>query len=128
MASKENPGVELDKVDQAPDNNIEDGGESGMTKAKWLACLALGLSYTTAFQQGACLGAIVKSIDEALGVCFCLVSCATTDRRQPTTYYNWMISASTISTSVSLPLAGGLSDIFGRRWFVIIGCVIGIIA
>jgi MFS family permease len=48
--------------------------------------------------------------------------------QQPTTYYNWMISASTISTSVSLPLAGGLSDIFGRRWFVIIGCIIGIVA
>src|ERR1700761_4186016 len=39
----------------------------------------------------------------------------------PTTYYNWILSASTISTSVSLPLAGGLSDIFGRRWFLIIG-------
>jgi hypothetical protein len=71
MASKEKPGVELDNAAQAPENNIdtEDEGESGMTRAKWLACLALGLSYTTAFQQGACLGAIVKSIDEALGVC-----------------------------------------------------------
>ena len=38
-----------------------------MTRAKWLALIALGLSYTTAFQQGACIGAIVKSIDEALG-------------------------------------------------------------
>lgn len=42
-------------------------GETHMTKAKWLACFALGLSYTTSFQQGACLGSIVKSIDEALG-------------------------------------------------------------
>jgi hypothetical protein len=41
--------------------------EPRMTKAKWLACLALGISYTTAFQQGATVGAIVKSIDEALG-------------------------------------------------------------
>jgi hypothetical protein len=41
--------------------------EPRMTKAKWLACIALGISYTTAFQQGATLGAIVKSIDEALG-------------------------------------------------------------
>lgn len=39
----------------------------------------------------------------------------------PTTYYNWILSGSTISTSVSLPLAGGLSDIFGRRYFLIIG-------
>jgi hypothetical protein len=47
--------------------NDQGEGEARMTKAKWLACFALGLSYTTAFQQGACLGAIVKSIDEALG-------------------------------------------------------------
>ncbi|KAF1986553.1 MFS general substrate transporter, partial [Aulographum hederae CBS 113979] len=39
----------------------------------------------------------------------------------PTTYYNWMVSANTITTAVSLPLAGGLSDIFGRRWFLIVG-------
>jgi hypothetical protein len=54
---------------EKPDIDPEDEGESGMTRAKWLACFALGLSYTTAFQQGACLSAIVKSIDEALGVC-----------------------------------------------------------
>jgi hypothetical protein len=42
-------------------------GELHMTRAKWLAILSLALLYTTSFQQGACLGAIVKSIDEALG-------------------------------------------------------------
>jgi hypothetical protein len=41
--------------------------DSRMNKAKWLALFALGLSYMTAFQQSACIGAIVKSIDEALG-------------------------------------------------------------
>jgi hypothetical protein len=65
MASKEKTSVEIHDAARA-----EDEGESHMTRAKWLACLALGLSYTTAFQQGACLGAIVKSIDEALGVGF----------------------------------------------------------
>jgi MFS family permease len=39
-----------------------------------------------------------------------------------------MLSAITVSTSFALPLSGGFSDIFGRRWFVLIGCVIGIIA
>jgi hypothetical protein len=38
-----------------------------MTTQQWLAILALALSYMTAFQQGACSAAIVKSIDEALG-------------------------------------------------------------
>lgn len=31
-------------------------GEEGMTRAKWLALVALGIGYTTAFQQGACIG------------------------------------------------------------------------
>jgi hypothetical protein len=30
--------------------------EEGMTRAKWLALIALGIGYTTAFQQGACIG------------------------------------------------------------------------
>jgi MFS family permease len=39
-----------------------------------------------------------------------------------------MLSATTISSSIALPLAGGLSDIFGRRWFMISGSLIGVIA
>jgi hypothetical protein len=76
MTNNEKAGVELDNI--ARENgepDTEDEGEIGMTRAKWLACLALGLSYTTAFQQGACLGAIVKSIDEALGVSLLSASC-----------------------------------------------------
>jgi hypothetical protein len=50
-----------------PQVTTELEGDSRMNKAKWLALFALGLSYMTAFQQGACIGAIIKSIDEALG-------------------------------------------------------------
>jgi hypothetical protein len=62
------------RVDARPDGSSsrdstdEGDGEQRMTKAKWLAILALGLGYTTSFQQGACLGSIVKSIDSALGM------------------------------------------------------------
>ncbi|TLD36410.1 Neutral ceramidase B [Venturia nashicola] len=89
--------------------SIDDEGESRMNKEKWLALFALGAAYMTAVQQGACIGMIVKSIDIALG---------------PTTYYNWLLSASHITSTISLPLAGGLSDIFGRRWFMISGGLI----
>jgi len=41
--------------------------ELRMTRAKWLACAALCISYTTAFQQNACTAAIVKHIDAELG-------------------------------------------------------------
>ena len=41
--------------------------ETRMTKAKWLACIALCVSYTTAYQQSACTAAIVKHIDSQLG-------------------------------------------------------------
>jgi MFS family permease len=103
--------------------------EPRMTKAKWLACIALGISYTTAFQQGATLGAIIKSIDIALGLSEDISHLdILTNSLGPTSYYNWMLSASTVSTSIALPLSGGFSDVFGRRWFVILGCVIGIIS
>lgn len=46
----------------------------------------------------------------------------------PTTYYNWLLSASHITSTISLPLAGGLSDIFGRRWFMIFGGTIQTVA
>jgi hypothetical protein len=42
--------------------------QTTMNKEKWLACIALCLAYTTAFQQNSCTGAILKQIDEALGM------------------------------------------------------------
>jgi hypothetical protein len=41
--------------------------ETRMNKAKWLACVALCLAYTTAYQQNSCTSAILKHIDEKLG-------------------------------------------------------------
>jgi MFS family permease len=37
-----------------------------------------------------------------------------------------MLTAYTIAVSVSLPISGGLSDIFGRRRFVMVGCGISL--
>jgi hypothetical protein len=54
-------------LDSSEDKVNNGAGEQRMTRAKWLACIALAVSYTTSFQQAACLGAIIKSIDEALG-------------------------------------------------------------
>jgi hypothetical protein len=41
--------------------------QTTMNKTKWLACIALCFSYTTAFQQNSCTAAIVKHIDTELG-------------------------------------------------------------
>lgn len=38
-----------------------------------------------------------------------------------------MLSGYTISVSVMYPLSGGLSDIFGRRWFFIVGSFISLV-
>lgn len=45
----------------------------------------------------------------------------------PTNYYEWLYEAGTITNSLALPLAGGLSDIFGRRWFFIIGALFSLL-
>lgn len=54
-----------DSSDEAP--AVGDGSEGRMTKAKWLACIAMCLSYTTAYQQNACTAAIVNHINAELG-------------------------------------------------------------
>jgi hypothetical protein len=59
----------------APRSDSEDEpplarAQTTMTKTKWLACIALCLCYTTAFQQNACTSAIVKHIDAELGMSF----------------------------------------------------------
>jgi hypothetical protein len=61
----------IEKGDSGSDTS-KGNAHSGqtMTKAVWLACIALGLSYTTAFQQNACTAAIVKHIDAELGQYF----------------------------------------------------------
>lgn len=86
--------------------------DTSMNKAKWLACVALCLAYTTAYQQNACTSAILKHIDEKLGVYHDQVAIyqVYSSFLGPTTYYNWMLTAYTISVSISLPISGGLSD------------------
>jgi len=104
----------------APSNDASDtlstsSAESGptrMTRAKWLACIALGLGYTTTFQQLACTGSIIRHIDAELG-------------HSP--QHNWMLAAYTLCLAVCLPLTGGLSDIFGRRYFFMGGCLVSLV-
>jgi hypothetical protein len=59
------------KDDNATDdtsNNVEAEPESTrMSRATWLAAIALGMSLTTAIQQQASTASIVKHIDAALG-------------------------------------------------------------
>jgi hypothetical protein len=57
-----------DKADISSDDDDVARPQKTMTKAIWLACIALCLSYTTAFQQNSCTAAIVKHIDAELGM------------------------------------------------------------
>jgi hypothetical protein len=79
QSDKPIPGVEYYKdngtttqVERASSSSTNNVGErqQTMTKAVWLACIGLGLAYTTAFQQNACTTAIVKHIDDELGMSF----------------------------------------------------------
>jgi hypothetical protein len=53
-----------ESVDETPEETSE---TRTMNLTVWLACIALGLSYTTAIQQQASTASIVKHIDIALG-------------------------------------------------------------
>ncbi|KAF2664163.1 MFS general substrate transporter [Microthyrium microscopicum] len=106
--------TQLEHASSSDSNGVQEdsNGIGGISRAKWLAIIALCLSYTTTVQQNACTAAIVKHIDAELG---------------PTNYYNWILSAYSISVSVALPLAGGLSDIFGRKPFFLVGTLIALV-
>lgn len=57
------------RPDSEDDNGIPfDEPEAAMTSTMWLACIALCVCYTTAFQQHMCTSSIVKHIDAALGL------------------------------------------------------------
>jgi len=60
------PQVDAADISSNDDDNIV-RPQKTMTRAVWLACIALCLSYTTAFQQNSCTAAIVKHIDAELG-------------------------------------------------------------
>jgi len=49
------------------DIDADGPGESGMTKAKLLAIIALALSYMTSMQQSNCTASIMRQIDIRLG-------------------------------------------------------------
>jgi hypothetical protein len=65
-----NEKVIVENIDDVSSRNevILQRTETTMNKAKWLACVALCLAYTTAYQQNACTSAILKHIDEKLGM------------------------------------------------------------
>jgi hypothetical protein len=68
MSDKDNTRPQLEKADVSSNDEDEIARpQKTMTKAIWLACIALCLSYTTAFQQNSCTAAIVKHIDAELG-------------------------------------------------------------
>jgi MFS family permease len=80
-------------------------------------------------QQNATTAAIVKHIDAELGIYTThqkILGEFVLQFQGPTTYYNWILSSYTIATAIALPLSGGLSDIFGRRPFFIVGCCISL--
>jgi hypothetical protein len=60
--------AQVERASSDSSNNTPAGKQPTMTKAIWLACIGLGLAYTTAFQQNACTSAIVKHIDDELGI------------------------------------------------------------
>jgi hypothetical protein len=54
-------------TDDASNDTDVEPESTGMSKATWLAAIALGMSLTTAIQQQASTASIVKHIDAALG-------------------------------------------------------------
>lgn len=88
----------------------EEGGELKMTWRTWLAMLSFQLGYMSDVFVLSMASSVLGEINRDIG---------------PSDSYAWMAAAQTLGAAVMSPSVGRLSDIFGRRNFLLIGNVIG---
>ncbi|KAH0841486.1 hypothetical protein AYO21_07079 [Fonsecaea monophora] len=86
----------------------------------WLAVVSMGWLYIVSLATFLCLVPVITIINEDVG---------------PSPEYSWMANAWTVAAGTGIILTGALSDLVGRRWFIIgcgiaaiIGCILGITA
>ncbi|KIW76454.1 hypothetical protein Z517_11200 [Fonsecaea pedrosoi CBS 271.37] len=105
-----------DHVDVPPnspdDSNVSLWRELRAIKwKKWLVIISLGFIYNMGISIYLCLSPIIGIINADIG---------------PDPAYSWLPTCWTVATGVGLIVAGTLSDVLGRRWFVIGTGVLGV--
>lgn len=94
------------------DHEPEDGSAFKMTWQLWLAMASFQLGYMSTLFSTSMTSTIMSEINADIG---------------PSTSYTWMAYAQLFCTAVLCPSFGRLSDIYGRRNFLIVGNIIGAI-
>ncbi|KAF4447577.1 trichothecene efflux pump [Fusarium austroafricanum] len=99
-------------VAQLHSDQDTDGSDFKMTWQKWLAMASFQLGYMSDVFVLSMASSILQEINRDIG---------------PDANFAWMATAQILGAAVISPTIGRLSDIFGRRNFLIIGNIIGAI-
>lgn len=102
----------VDMVTPPPKDNLL-GRLVGSKIARFLAIGSLMLTYNASLAGAFLTGSVITAINAELG---------------PNPAYPWLGTATTVAAGASCVLLGTLSDLLGRRWFMIITCSFGILA
>lgn len=92
--------------------SAENDGEFEMTIGKWLAIVSFQLGFLSDVFALTMVGAALLTINRDIG---------------PSDNFTWMVTAQIVGQSVLAPQCGRFADIFGRRKFLLVGNVIGIV-
>jgi len=93
-------------------HHIDSEDDFKFTFGMFLACLSLLTGYMAAVFCIQMVSAILTTINADIG---------------PSTSFSWLATAQIVPVGVFGPLVGRLSDIYGRRKFLIIGNILGLI-
>lgn len=113
------PVLETGKVDSvlhvedaSADTGHDDDEDWKLTPGKFLAMLAFQLGYLSDVFALSMISSLLEPINRDIG---------------PSPNYTWMVTSQIIGAAVLAPVTGRLSDIFGRRNFLLLGNCFGII-
>jgi MFS family permease len=111
-----NNGTTVEQVEKATSQGLSyqepEDGDFQMTWQLWLAIMSFQLSYMSRLFSTSMTSTIMAEINTDIG---------------PSTSYTWMAYAQLFCCSVLCPTFGRLSDVYGRRNFLIAGNIIGAI-
>ncbi|KAF5599502.1 trichothecene efflux pump [Fusarium pseudoanthophilum] len=111
-----NNGTTVEQVEKAisrgPSYQEPEDGDFKMTWQLWLAMASFQLGYMSTLFSTSMTSTIMSEINADIG---------------PSTSYTWMTYAQLFCTAVLCPSFGRLSDVYGRRNFLIVGNIIGAI-
>ncbi|KAF2502514.1 trichothecene efflux pump [Lophium mytilinum] len=102
----------VENVDSSTMHSSDNGYDTRMTFRRFMAIMSIGICFFSCIWSIFAISNLITIINEDLG---------------PSESYTWMATAQVLAGGIPTVVLGRLSDIYGRRLFILIGAVLGIL-